>query len=295
MKASGQHAERHPSGQTTDLAVMLPVRRPAAAWNEGAGPLRLRARHGLWIAGVLIVSATVASAQSAPAPASIWSVLLKWSPLLLGGFAFNILISVMAMAIGTISGAALGLGQISQSAAIRWFSYYVTQFFRNSPWLVLLFFCMLLLPFQVEIAGVVIPLPDWMKATFGLALPVMANVSEIVRGAVNSLPSGQWEAAESLAFTRRQTLWRIILPQCVKRMMPPWMNLYSILTMATVLASIVGVSEVMTLAGEVLAAEGGRTDLLIPVYSMILLWFFVYCYPIARWTVRLEQKFAVKG
>ena len=55
---------------------------------------------------------------------------------------------------------------------------------------------------------------DWVKATFGFSLPVMANVAEIVRGAVRSVPNTQWEAAESLAFTRRQTMWRIILPQC---------------------------------------------------------------------------------
>ena len=153
---------------------------------------------------------------------------------------------------------------------------------------------MFLLTFEIKIGGLVIPLPDWLKAIIGLSLPVMANVSEIVRGAIASLPSGQWEAAESLAFSRRQVLWRIILPQCVKRMLPPWMNLYSILTMATVLASIVGVSEVMTLTGQALAAEGGRTDLLMPFYSFVLFLFFIYCYPIARWTVYLEKKFAVK-
>ncbi len=275
------------------LAVLYPVRRPDPAWNEGGGPLRLRARYGIWIAIVFLVSSGIALAQAAPAQPSILSVLAKWTPLLFGGFVFNIVISVMAMAIGTLVGAALGLGQISLHPTVRKFCYYVTQFFRNSPWLVLLFFCMLLLPFQLNVAGLTIPLPDWLKATFGLALPVMANVSEIVRGAVNSLPSGQWEAAESLAFTRRQTLWRIILPQCIKRMLPPWMNLYAILAMATVLASIVGVSEVMTLSGEVLAAEGGRTDLLVPLYAMILLWFFVYCYPIARWTLYLEKRYAV--
>jgi len=43
-----------------------------------------------------------------------------------------------------------------------------------------------------------------------------------------------------------------------------------------------------------LSAEGGRTDLLVPFYSYILLWFFIYCYPIARLTVRLERRFAVK-
>ena len=280
----------NPSGS---LAVLHNVKRPDAAWNEGCGPFRLHGRYGLFIAAVFLVSSAATWAQAGAAQPSIFSVLVKWTPLLFSGFLFNILISVMAMAIGTVVGAALGLGQISPNPMVRWVGYYVTQFFRNSPWLVLLFFCMLLLPFQFDLGGYTVPLPDWMKATFGLALPVMANVSEIVRGAVNSLPSGQWEAAESLAFTRRQTLWRIILPQCIKRMLPPWMNLYAILTMATVLASIVGVSEVMTLTGEVLAAEGGRGDLLVPLYAMILLWFFLYCYPIARWTVVLERKYAV--
>jgi polar amino acid transport system permease protein len=250
--------------------------------------------HGLVLVGVCII-ATIPAAFAATDPerASILEVLTRWMPLMLKGFIFNIVISVLAMAIGTVSGAALGLGQISLNPYVRKFAWFVTQFFRNAPWLVLLFFAMFLLPFEFKVFGVIIPLPDWLKAIFGLSLPVMANVSEIVRGAVVSLPSGQWEAAESLAFSRTQMLWRIILPQCVKRMLPPWMNLYSILTMATVLASIVGVSEVMTLTGQILAAEGGRSDLLIPMYSFVLFLFFIYCYPIARWTVRLEKKFAV--
>ncbi|HEY8622945.1 MAG TPA: ABC transporter permease subunit, partial [Casimicrobiaceae bacterium] len=155
-----------------------------------------------------------------------------------------------------------------------------------------LFYCMFLLPFQIRIIGVTIPLPDWVKATLGLSLPVMANVSEILRGAMQSIPTAQWESAASLAFSRRQTLWMIILPQCVKRMLPPWMNLYAILTMATVLTSIVGVSEMMTLTRQALSAEN-RPGLLLPFYSYVLCWFFVYCYPIARWTVRLEARYAV--
>lgn len=277
------------------LPVLHPHKAPEPAWNEGGGRLRVRARHGLWIAGVFVLATGAALAQGDDAKASLLVVLAKWTPLLFGGFLFNILISMMAMAIGTLIGVTLGLGQISPRRWLRGVCYGITQFFRNSPWLVLLFFCMLLLPFEIRFGAVIVPLPDWIKATIGLALPVLANVSEIVRGAVISLPSGQWEAAESLGFTRRQTLWGIVLPQCVKRMLPPWMNLYAILTMATVLASIVGVSEVMTLAGQVLAAEGGRADLLVPLYAMILLWFFVYCYPIARWTVSLEKRFAVKN
>jgi polar amino acid transport system permease protein len=201
--------------------------------------------------------------------------------------------SFMAMAIGTGLGLLLGLGQISLRSPVRGSSWFVTQFFRNSPWLVLLFYCMLLLPFEFQIGNTIIPLPGWFKSTIGLSLPVMANVAELVRGAVRSIPFGQWEAAEAMAFTRMQTLRMIILPQCVKRMTPPWMNLYAILTVATPLTSIVGVNEAMTLTGDILASEA-RTDLLVPMYLYLLFWFFVYCYPIARATVALERRFQVK-
>ncbi len=273
----------------TDLPVMLP---PQSSTHFN---LKLEPWHGFLLAAICIFSTTVAYTAVEDTRSSAFDVLLRWMPLLLKGFIFNIIISISAMAVGTLVGAALGLGQISLNNWVRKFAWVVTQFFRNSPWLVLLFFAMFLLPFEIRIGETTIPLPDWLKAIIGLSLPVMANVSEIVRGAIVSLPSGQWEAAESLAYSRTQTLWRIILPQCVKRMLPPWMNLYSILTMATVLASIVGVSEVMTLTGQALAAEGGRPDLLMPFYSFVLFLFFIYCYPIARWTVYLEKRFSVKN
>ena len=271
----------------TDLPVMLQANPHAPEPFLG-----LKIWHILPIGLIAIFGPGLAFAQSTNEAQSPLSVLLDWAPLLLKGFAFNLIISFCAMALGTIIGGILGLGQISLLAVTRHSSWFVTQFFRNAPWLVLLFFAMFLLPFEMNIFGFKVPFPDWLKAIFGLSLPVMANVSEIVRGAVRSLPSGQWEAAESLAYTRLQTLWLIILPQCIKRMLPPWMNLYSILTMATVLASIVGVNEVMTLTGQALASEGGRPELLAPFYGFILLLFFIYCYPIARFTVWLEKKYA---
>lgn len=283
--------------------VLAPVPSPVPA--EGGFRAALFTPAALAFACVAFVCLIVAGEAWAQLRAAgpkpgILATLWKWAPLLLvgpprefGGFALNIAVSFLAMAIGTAVGLVLGLGLISIHAPVRRASWLVTQFFRNSPWLVLLFFVMLLLPFQVRIGGMSIPLPAWLKATFGLSLPIMANIAEIVRGAVNSIPTGQWESAESLAFSRLQTLWRIILPQCVKRMIPPWMNWYAILTMATPLISIVGVNDAMTLAQDALAAEQ-RSELLMPIYAMLLLFFFVYCYPIARWTIRLERRYAVK-
>jgi polar amino acid transport system permease protein len=260
--------------------------------RSGDRRFALDARCGAALAFVLVAS--VASAQFTPPPAmqpTVLALLVKWTPLLARGFLFNLLISFCAMAIGTLAGLLLGMARISLFPAVRGGSWLVMQFFRNAPWLVLLFFVMFLLPFEIRIGGTTIPVPDWLKATFGLALPIMANVAEIVRGAVQSIPTAQWEAARSLAFTRRQTLWEIILPQCVRRMLPPWMNWYAILTMATTLASVVGVSEVMSRTLSATNAEA-RTDLLIPIYSYVLLWFFAYCYPISLLTRRLEARLA---
>lgn len=283
---------------STDLPVLLTpadIRRPEPPHERFTGlpMVRLKATHGVLLVLLFIVAAGAAQAQAPSGTPSILSSVIRWAPLLLSGFLFNLAISFIAMAGGTVVGAFLGIAQISLLVPVRSGSWFVTQFFRNSPWLVLLFFVMFLLPFQFKIGGVIIPFPDWLKATLGLALPVVANVSEIVRGAIQSIPSGQWEASESLAFTRRQTLWMIILPQCIKRMLPPWMNLYSILTMGTVLASVVGVNEMLTLTQQALASEN-RAALLAPFYSFDLAMFFIYCYPIARWTVYLERRYAVK-
>ena len=222
--------------------------------------------------------------------ASLW----EWTPFILKGFSLNILISVLAMLIGTIAGAALGLMQVSLLAPVRGSSWIVTQFFRNSPWLVLLFCVMLLFPFEIDLGFVVIPIPDWMKAVIGFSLPIMANISEVVRGAVISLPSGQWESAESLAFSRRQTMWMIILPQCIKRMVPPWINWYCILTMATPLCSIMGVEESVGHTVQAMNALGDRPELLAPFYFFLLFIHFIFTYPIARFSISLEKKFAVK-
>jgi polar amino acid transport system permease protein len=241
------------------------------------------------------VGATVALAQTGTPKASAYEVLIRWMPLLLWGFAFNILISIAAMAVGTVAGVPVGIGQLSQWKAMRIAARAATQLFRNSPWLVLLFLCVFLIPFEFRIMGLRIPFPDWAKAILGFSLPVMANTSEIVRGAIRSIATGQWDGAHALGLSRWQTLRLVILPQSVKRMLPPWMNLYSLIAMSTVNASIVGVTEMITLTGQVHAAEGSRPELLAPLYAFALLCFFIYCYPIGKWTQALERRFQVKA
>ena len=283
----------------TDLPVLKP-------FNMGDLHTPQDIKFSRWISGLsfntvlLIVIAfiiwpAVTLAQSGYTTAQALDALVRWLPFLVTkGFALNVIISFLTMLIGTLTGILLGLGQISPYAWISKTCWFLTQLFRNSPWLVLLFIVMLAFPFEVKIGNTIYPIPDWLKAVFGLSLPIMANISEIVRGGIQSVPTGQWEAAESLAFTREQTLWQIILPQCFKRMIPPWMNWYAILTMATPLVSLLGVEELVTLSRQAMEAEDNHPELLMPFFGFALIIFFAYCYPIARLTLKLEKKFAVK-
>ncbi len=282
----------------TDLPVLKPFR-PGSFAPDSMAWSRWLAGLPPWTPLALLAVAfawpTVAVAQTDMSAGEAWGILVRWIPFIVGsGFVFTVLISILSMLIGTLLGAMLGLAQISKNGLVRRFAWSVTQLFRNSPWLVILYIVLLALPFEVVIFGAVLAIPDWVKAVFGLSLPIMANISEIVRGAVQSVPTAQWEASESLAFSRRQTLWQIILPQCFKRMIPPWMNWYAILTMATPLCSLLGVEETITLTRQALEAENNRPALLVPFYGFALILFFAYCYPIARWTISLERKFAVK-
>jgi polar amino acid transport system permease protein len=281
-----------------NFAVLKPTPSSASLQYDPMTVSRFLGTMSPWtlfaIFAVLLIWPTIASAQSGEAVRP-FNALWRWMPFLITkGFLFNVLISFLCLVIGTGAGVVLGLGQISQRRFIRAVSWLITQLFRNSPWLVILFIVMLALPYEMTIFGEVYYYPAWIKAVLGLSLPVMANISEIVRGAIRSVPNTQWEASEALAFTRNQTLWRIILPQCFKRMIPPWMNWYAILTMATPLVSILGVDDVVNLTRQAIVAENNRPELLMPFFGFVLILFFAYCYPIARLTLRLERKFAVK-
>jgi polar amino acid transport system permease protein len=234
------------------------------------------------------------TALAAPGAESRLEILLRWAPLIISGFWLNLLMSFIAVIIGTLIGALLGIAQISP---IHWLSrsaWIVTEFFRNAPTLVLLFLCMFLIPFEIQVGSWIIPFPAWVKAVLGLSLSKMAYVSEIVRGGLSSIPATQWEAADALSFTRWQTLRLVIIPQCIKRMLPPWMNAYAILIMSTPLASVLGVHEGLSLTRSAISAVG-RPDMLTPFYLFLLALFFAYAYPISLWTMRLERRYTIKS
>lgn len=222
--------------------------------------------------------------------------LIAWIPFILRGFALNVVMSLISMTLGTALGFALGLGQLSPRRGVRAISQFVMQIFRNTPWLVVLFATLYTIPFQITLPHFgTTQIPDWISATIGFSLPIMANIGDNLRGAIKSIPTAQWESSFGLNLSRWQTIRHIILPQCIKRMLPPWMNWYAILLMSTPIASIVGVKEALGNTMVAMESAGSDPSLLFPFYGFLLILFFMCIYPLAILTRWLEHKYAIRA
>ena len=112
-------------------------------------------------------SAGTAWAQGfASTEGGVFTAMLRWAPLIASGFVLNVLISVIAMAAGTALGLFLGLGQVSPRRWLARTALLLTQFFRNAPWLVLLFFCIFVLPFRISLFGLTVDAIAGLRPTY---------------------------------------------------------------------------------------------------------------------------------
>lgn len=139
---------------------------------------------------------------------------------LLQGMYVTIWITLASTAGGAVLSFASGIGALSSFAPARWLSKTYIQIFRGTSLLVQLFWLYYALPVLIGIH-----IPPVTAGVLGLALNIGAYGAEVVRGALQSVDEGQLEAATALNFTPGQTLWRVLLPQSIIEMMPPFGNL----------------------------------------------------------------------
>ena len=149
----------------------------------------------------------------------------------------------------------LVLGRTSRIAPIRWVSQAYLLVVRGTP-----------LMLQLILLFYGLPLPSWGLSRFQVAvvafsLNYAAYFAEIYRGGLESIPAGQYEAANVLGFSKVQTFFRIVLPQVVKKILPPMGNEFITLVKDTSLALIIGVVEISSLAQK----EQARAVTIIPV------------------------------
>lgn len=219
------------------------------------------------------------------------SLLLLGSPAyeaIAGGFFANIGISLVSMAIATVLGVSLGGAATAPNPAVRGPAVLILNLMRNSPWLVVLYAMLYLIPFRVSFFGEQYWVSPAAKAIIGLAVPVTAYMAEVFRSGIQSVPDGQWESAQALGYRRGAILRRIILPQALPQMIPNIMTTYAMLFIGTSLVVVTGTKDVLSLAKTVIASDGA--DYATAVYLFVLLLFFLYCYPIAAASRALENK-----
>lgn len=202
-------------------------------------------------------------------------MLATWTPYLLSGFGWNILIAFTAMVIGTALGASLAWMRLGKSRLASRVSSVVTELSRNIPTIVFQFYLAVMLPTQWLLPGTtwVIDIPGWVKASMALSVAVVGFTSDNLRTAMSEWRQGRHSTA--LLF------------------LPSWTSYLLIIVIASSTASIIGVSELVSRCNTVVNAIGD-TRLLIPFYLYASLFFLVFCYPLTLVMARVKVSMSAR-
>jgi polar amino acid transport system permease protein len=186
-------------------------------------------------------------------------------PGLLQGAVLTLQLTLLGCVLAVVAGIAAGLGKLYGPPPIRWLANIYIEIFRGTSALVQLFWLFFVLP-QFGIM-----LDAFTVGVLGLGLNVGAYGAEVVRGAVTAVPRGQWEAATALNMSRVQMLRRIILPQAMVAMIPPWGNLFIELLKSTALVSLITLNDLAFRAQQMNQA----TMKTLPIFTLVLLIYLV--------------------
>ena len=169
-----------------------------------------------------------------------WDVVWESVPLIWKGAGATVSMFAWALVIGTAGALALALMRLSAAKPLQWFAMGFGWLFRGIPLLILLFFAFFALP---ELG---ILLSPFLAAIVGFSLWTAAYQAEVIRSGIIAVPPGQSEASEALGMTKAHYMRRIILPQGLRIMVPPYTGNAITLLKQTSLATLVTVPE-MTL------------------------------------------------
>ncbi|WP_137391530.1 ectoine/hydroxyectoine ABC transporter permease subunit EhuC [Rhodoligotrophos defluvii] len=207
----------------------------------------------------------------------------RW--LFLDGALTTIKITVAASLLALVLAFIAGLARLSPFAPVRWVALAYIEIFRGVALLVQLFWLFFVLPFFG------IHLEPVFTAILALGLCNGAYGAEIVRSAIAAVPRGQREAACALNYTRWQTLWKILIPQAVPLMLPPFGNLMIELLKATALVSLITVHD-LTFQALTLQQTTMRT---LEPFAVVLVGYFLIALVITGLFRAAEWRVALTG
>ncbi len=238
------------------------------------------------LAVVAAFAAAIAGAI-ALAPAEIhWEKAWERRELFLRGLGMTALISAGALALGLVLGVAAGLARVSSSVALDQAAFTYVEIVRGTPFLVQLYVYYFCVATALHLHGVFGDAEALAVGVVGLGLFSGGYVAEIVRAGVESIDRGQWEAARSLGLSHARTLFRVILPQAVRRMIPPLTGEAVSLVKESSLLSVIGVAEATYVAKGLSAAAADTFAAYLPLAGIYLL----VTLPLSWLTRRLERR-----
>lgn len=201
------------------------------------------------------------------------------------GLQWTLVLSLLAFVLGGAVGLLVLFARTSGSWPLQSLAKGYIELFQGTPLLMQLF----MLFFGLSLTG--IDISPWLAAALGLTLFTSAFLAEIWRGCVESIPRGQWEASESLAFNYREQMRHVILPQALRIAIPPTVGFSVQVVKGTAVASIIGFTE-LTKTGTMIA--NATFDPFV-VYGLVALGYFALCWPLSLFARRLEGAFHVTG
>ncbi len=194
-----------------------------------------------------------------------WSVLLTYKGLLIQGLITTIKLSFIGIFLSFIIGSLIGIGRASKNFWLSLFASYYVESFRNIPLIVQMFFIYFtftlsqIFPF-LNTWGEFLHINDvdaFFSALLALTLYTGSYIAEVIKAGINSIPKGQFEAAQSLGMNKFQIMWYIIYPQAVRIIIPPLTSQFLNLIKNSSLAMTIGVAE-LTFATQQIDAETFR-------------------------------------
>ncbi|PWE31380.1 ectoine/hydroxyectoine ABC transporter permease subunit EhuC [Maritimibacter sp. 55A14] len=215
---------------------------------------------------------------------SYWEFLSEYGPRLIDGTLVTAAQFFLAAALAIVIALIAGLMKLSPYLPVRAPAVVYIEVFRGTSLLVQLYWIFFVLPlFGVSF--------DKFTAGFvAVGMNLGAYGAELVRGGIQSVPKGQWEAAYSLSMSPLRRMWRIILPQALLNMLPPWGNLLIELLKGTALVALISVADLMFEARQI----NGSTYLSAQTFGSALIIYYIFARliitPFMRWLERVMRR-----
>lgn len=205
---------------------------------------------------------------------------------ILQGLWTSVWIAALSLLIGLLLGTLLGILRTLPNKTIRFILRAYLEFFRIVPTIVLLYLVYYILPRSLHINWPA----SWM-AVLSFSLWVSAEFSDIVRGAIESVPVAQKESGQALGLSASQLFRYVLLPQAMQLELPATINLATRVIKTTSLLMLISIMDVIAIGQQIIEANNQQyPSAVFWIYGLIFILYFAIDYPLSLWAKRLAAK-----